>query len=132
MSSLHMQSRRVRHRILSYYSPFGVKPLSFPEWISMKSVHGRYVLTDRKVKGIIDSLVSSMAKKMLDSLTSDSFLELTRVAKEMSTVKRDREYYGTVERDISRTNMFDDISSPPPGRKGFSRFLFQDENGDII
>lgn len=69
---LSKMSTRCRHRILSYFSPKGVKPLSFSEWISMKSITDRYSLTSGKLNRVISRLLVEDTRLILQTLESDS------------------------------------------------------------
>jgi len=77
MAKLYTQSRRVRHRIIAYYSPYGVRPLPVLNWVSMKSVINQYVATLPKVLSLFNEIKVD-TRSVLQSLESDSFLELTR------------------------------------------------------
>lgn len=98
MAKFPTLGRRLRHKILAYYSPDGVAPLPLMEWISMRSISSRYKVTVPKVRLLLSTVIKSMAKEILRSLESPTFVELSKKAMEYATVKRDREYYGTTSR----------------------------------
>jgi hypothetical protein len=102
MSMLYSQPRRIRHRIVSYFSPRGVTPLPFVEWISLRSVQSRYRSTDQKLISLARTSLMREVTSLLSVLNSKNMLELLDFVKKLITVKRDREYYGTTDRDSSK------------------------------
>jgi hypothetical protein len=106
---LWKMSKGLRHRVLSYFSPRGVKPMAFRDWISMKSVSSRYVFTSRKAGRILSTYMVQDIQSVLSTLSSESFLHLMDTVKKLITVNRDREYYGTTIRKNDRINRFDDL-----------------------
>jgi hypothetical protein len=132
MSRFHRLPRRTRHNILAYFSPFGVKPLPLGEWVSLRSITSRYKYTPNKLKKLISTTLIQQAKEVLRSMDSPSFLELTRWSKDLITVKRDREYYGTTPRKADRINLFDDLFVYQNNLVlGYKKFLTQEEDGSI-
>lgn len=124
MSRFHLLPRRTRHNILAYYSPLGVEPKSLSEWVSMRSIISRYKFTPGKLKVLISNILIQQSKEILRSMNSPSFLELTRWTKDLITVKRDREYYGTTPRKADRINLFEDLFVYQNNLVlGFRRFL---------
>lgn len=72
MANLATMSRRCRHRVLAYYSPYGVKPRSITEWISMRSIVSNYEATPRKIRTIMVNEVREDTRRLLQSLESPS------------------------------------------------------------
>lgn len=133
MSRFHLLPRRTRHNILAYFSPLGVKPLSLDEWVSMRSITSRYKFTPGKLKVVISEVLILQSKEVLRSMGSPSFLELTRWVKDLITVKRDREYYGTTPRKADRINLFEDLFVYQNNLVlGYKKFLTLSDEGEII
>jgi hypothetical protein len=91
--------RRLRHRVLAYFSPFGSNPLTMREYLSMKGLNRFYTWTEKKGSALISQFVTTELQRILDRLNSAEMLVLERNARELSEVNKDREYYGTVRRD---------------------------------
>jgi hypothetical protein len=130
---LSKMSKGLRHRVLSYFSPRGVKPLAFNIWISMKTVTDRYAFTSRKADRIISSYLSEDIRSVLTTLSSEHFCALLDVVKSLITVKRDREFYGTTLRKNDRINRFDDLITYYNSlRVGYTKWVELSEDGTMI
>jgi hypothetical protein len=77
----------------------------------MKTINSRYRVTLTKALLIMNNQVVDDLKAILAKLESDSFSHLIDIAKSMITVKRDREYYGTIRRGSDRINVFQDLAT---------------------
>lgn len=99
----------------------------------MRSITSRYKFTPGKLKVLISTILIQQSKEILRSMNSPSFLELTRWTKDLITVKRDREYYGTTPRKSDRINLFDDLLVYENNLVyGHKRFLTIDDEGNIM
>jgi hypothetical protein len=108
-TKLSLMSRRCRHKVLSYFSPRGVQPMSFSLWISMKSIGSKYKFTHRKIISLFTNIMTSDIKSILEIIRGDSFSILLSEVKRLTTINRDREFYGTVNRKSNRIHVFQDL-----------------------
>jgi len=99
----------------------------------MRSITSRYKFTPGKLKALISGILIQQSKEILRSMQSPSFLELTKWTKDLITVKRDREYYGTTPRKSDRINVFEDLFTHQNNLiYGYKKFLTMDEEDNTI
>lgn len=96
--SLMKLGQRLRHRILAYFSPFGPQPLSLPKYFALRGLKSSYTWTTGKVNIFISLFVKNELTRILDRLNSTPMEQVLSFCKMITTVNRDREYYGTVKR----------------------------------
>lgn len=96
--SLMKMGQRLRHRILSFFSPFGPRPLTLSEFFSLRGLKSSYRWTEGKTQNFITLFVKNEMQRILDTLNSEPLLQLQSFVKMITTVNKDREYYGTVKR----------------------------------
>jgi hypothetical protein len=107
MARLRSLPSRLRGYIVAFHSPSGPESLSLREWLMMRTIGSSYKSDDR-IGYLVDQFLSKEVKRVLDRL--DALAPLLQKAKELGTVKRDREHYGTVERGLDRLEFGHDLS----------------------
>lgn len=90
--------QRLRHRILAYFSPMGPNPMSLSKFFSLRGLGSAYAWTDGKISIFIGLFIKNEFKRILDKLDSPEMMKLIALVKILTTVNKDREYYGTVKR----------------------------------
>lgn len=90
--------QRLRHRVLAYYSPMGPNPMSLSKFFSLRGLGSAYAWTEGKISIFINLFVKNELQRILDKLDSPEMLKLIAMVKLLTTVNKDREYYGTVKR----------------------------------
>lgn len=90
--------QRLRHKILAYFSPGMPSGYSIKVFFSMKSLESRWKWTNKKVATFIEKFLRQEVARVEDSMNSNSFNALIGLVKDLVTVNRDREYYGTLSR----------------------------------
>jgi hypothetical protein len=93
-------SRRLRNIVIAWYCPKGPGFVSLVSWLGMKSLTSTYKALESKAK----SLVSSIIKREFERISTllDQLEPLVAKARELGTVRRDREHYGTAPREAGR------------------------------
>jgi len=99
--------RRMRHRILAYFSPLGPNPLTMKEFFSLKGLGRFYKWTERKELSLISNFVTKELQRILDNLDSPEMIVLVENARQLSEVNKDREYYGTLDRNAKGARRLD-------------------------
>jgi len=99
--------RRLRHRVLAYFSPFGSNPLTMKQFFSMKGIGNFYKWTDRKASALLTSYVTSELQRFLERLNSPEMIVLEQTARQLSEVNKDREFYGTLSRNAPGARKID-------------------------
>jgi hypothetical protein len=99
--------RRMRHRILAYFSPLGPNPLTMREFFSLKGINRFYKWTDRKEISLVTNFVAKELQRLLEKLDSPEMIVLVDNARQLSEVNKDREYYGTKRRDAPGARKLD-------------------------
>lgn len=99
--------QRLRHRVLAFFSPSGVNPLSPSVFFGMKGLNSFYAWSERKVSDLINEFVRAEAGRILERLESESMSKAVSFVKLLSTVNKDREYYGTLKRDAEGARKID-------------------------
>jgi hypothetical protein len=99
--------QRLRHRVLAYFSPLGPNPLSIKDFFSLKGLGRLYKATDRKILDLTKTFVTTELQRILDTLNGDSIKKLEGFVTLLSTVNKDREYYGTVKRSFPNARKID-------------------------
>lgn len=95
---LWKQNRRVRHAILTYLNPSVLGEAgSYTHFLSLKTIVSTYKVTSGKLKRLIERFVFEELASLEDRLSSENFVKLMASVKNYSTVRRDREWYGTVK-----------------------------------
>ena len=98
------QPRRIRNYLLAYYSPMGPAWSSYGDWLSLKSTTSHYAITEAKLLSLGDSVLTTLRTRLLESI--ERLSPLVQLAKQLSTVYRDREHYGTTPRGADRLAVF--------------------------
>jgi hypothetical protein len=98
---------RLRHRVLSYFSPLGPNPIGIKEFFSMKGLNRFYTWTERKSSDLIRAYVTTELKRVLDRVNSPAMQKAEAFASLISTVNKDREYYGTLSRSAPGARKID-------------------------
>jgi hypothetical protein len=81
--------------------------LSLKDWLMMRTIGSSYK-SDHRVGLLIDKFLLKETKRILDRL--DVLAPLLQKAKELGTVKRDREHYGTIQRGLDRLEFGHDLA----------------------
>jgi hypothetical protein len=90
---------RLRHRVLAYFSPFASNPLTMANWFAMKGLNRYYSWTERKLSDFTSMFVKTECQRILDRLDSESMKKMWDFVYTLSTLNKDREYYGTLSRN---------------------------------
>jgi hypothetical protein len=97
--------RRARDRIVMFYSPYGVKRWSIPDWLSLKTGLGsKYNWTEGKELLALRALLKDERDALLSRLIR--LEEKARPLWSFVTVKRDREWYGIIPHSGDRLSKF--------------------------
>lgn len=99
---------RLRNYLLSYRGPSGPAPTTLKEFLLLKTL-GTFYKSEERIVRLVELFVEREVKRLLDRL--DSYKAVLAVAKDLGTVKRDREHYGTKIRDESRYTSHPDLYS---------------------
>lgn len=105
--SLMKLGQRLRHRILSYYSPLGPRPMSLAKYFSLRGLQSSYTWTEGKINRFIDLFVKNELSRILTILDDTPMQSTLSFCKQITTVNRDREYYGTVKRSEPNARKID-------------------------
>jgi hypothetical protein len=104
--------KRLRNYIVTFYGPGGPGYTGLKGWLPMKSVTSLYKTSMTRVQGLVRLFFESEVKLMIEFL--DSYQPLIKVAKELGTVYRDREHYGTTSRGADRSPDHPGIETSTP------------------
>jgi hypothetical protein len=104
--------KRLRNYIVTFYGPGGPGYSGLKGWLPMKSVTSLYKTSMTRVHGLVRLFFESEVKLMIEFL--DSYQPLIQVAKELGTVYRDREHYGTTPRGANRSPSHPGIEASTP------------------
>jgi len=99
--------QRLRHRILSYFSPFGPNPMTLSKFFSLRGLTKNYSWTERKISAFISGFVQQELQRVFDKLLSPEMEAIVAFVKTLSTVNKDREYYGTLSREAPGARKID-------------------------
>jgi hypothetical protein len=105
--SLMKLGQRLRHRILGYFSPLGPRPMSMAKFFSLRGLKSSYTWTEGKINKFINSFVQNELKRILDRIDDSTFQGVLSFCKTITTVNKDREYYGTVKRSEPNARKID-------------------------
>lgn len=99
--------RKLRHRVIAYFSPFGPNPISFRDFFAMKGLGRFYKWTERKGSALVSEFILKELNRLLDRLNDSTMIALEENVKLLSTVNKDREFYGTLSREAPGARKID-------------------------
>jgi len=99
--------QRLRHKVLAYFSPGMPAGKSVQSFFAMKSLTASWKWTDTKVISFVEKFIQLEIARVEDSINSNAFNALIDQVKILTTVNRDREYYGTLSRSEPRARKID-------------------------
>jgi len=107
----HLQtlSKRLRNYVVAFKSPGMPGSLGLLGWLSMRSIFSQYVISESRLSRLLTQFWEREKRELLERL--DSLQPFLAKAKELGTVYRDREHYGTTERGPDRIYRHDDLTA---------------------
>lgn len=109
---LFRQPKRLRNYLLAFLGPGSSRYIGLKGWLTMKSVTSSYKTHVTRVRGLVEHFFLNEVKLIRELL--DSFAPLVARAKELGTVHRDREHYGTAPRGADRQSLHLGIERTTP------------------
>jgi hypothetical protein len=111
---LFSMPKRLRNYILTFYGPGGPGYMGLRGWLPMKSITSSYKSVETRVSSLVTQFFDKemvLIQQYLESLSP-----LLAKAKELGTVSRDREHYGTTPRGPDRTSRHLGLLSETPSQ----------------
>jgi len=90
-------SKRLQNYIIAYYGPSGPGFTDLKTWMTMKSLSSIFRSADARVHELCTRVLELEKSRILERL--ESLRGLVDLARNLATVYRDREHYGTIKRD---------------------------------
>jgi hypothetical protein len=94
---LHKMQPRMANYLVELFGPSGPYFKGLPSWLAMKSVTSTFKSVSMDISGILKHILETESNLLLERL--DALQPLLAKAKELGTVYRDREFYGTIKRE---------------------------------
>lgn len=123
---------RLRNYVLTYYGPGSSAFSGLKDWLPMKSVAGLYKSIEERVPILVQQFFEGEIKLILESL--EAYQPLVTAAKKLGTVYRDREHYGTVERQADRLTTLEGTEKtlPPAIADALNETVFREAFLDSV
>jgi hypothetical protein len=106
--------RRLRNYLISFYGPGGPFYAGMKPWLAMRSLTSVYKTAMERVPDLVVKFAEREVKLLLERI--ESLAPLVQKAKELGTVHRDREHYGTIKRTATGSH----IQNPEPKEEQIS------------
>lgn len=98
---------RLANYVIAWHSPSGPGFTNLRDFLTLRGVGSHYKVTEAKVSILMKSFFEQEIKALLDKI--DKLQPLVTAVKQLVTVHRDREHYGTVKRGPARKTSFQDL-----------------------